>query len=150
MKRTIDVHTGQVMAGQGEVVLKSDTTGACMVIAAYDGIRKVGAMANAMFLENGLDAKRNFSALTIAAKAIDEMIADMTALGASKDDIEVCLVSGENVHQVEHDHGCDRDIELTIDLLKQRNIRFRDNSLRDAGHNRISLDVQTGDISYVT
>ncbi len=148
MKRYIDVHTGQVMAGQGDVVLKSDTTGACMVIAAYDAVKKIGALANAMLLEGRLDNSRKFSALDIAAKAIDEMISDMIALGSDKKNIEVRLVAGENIHEVEYDHGYEENVKKTMDLLRERNIPFREKP-QEVADFHVALDIETGNISYV-
>ena len=149
MKRFIDVPTGEVMAGQGDVVLKSATAGACMVIAAYDSVRKIGGLAHAMFMEGGLDEKRDFSVLNIATKAIDEMIKNMTLLGADQEDIEVRLVAGENIHPTQNDHGTIRSISSTIELLRQKHLRCIDHTDHDAGNLHVSLDVQSGQISYV-
>ena len=87
MKRFIDVHTGEVMAGCGEVVLKSDAQSACLVFAAYDSVRKIGALAHTMFFSNHSDRKSDFVNVQDASRAIDEMIEDMALLGANKDDV---------------------------------------------------------------
>ena len=88
MKKFIDVHAGEVMAGQGEVVLKSDSNRACVVIAAHDSIKKIGGLAHSMFLA-GLRNIKEESIREEAAKAIDEMLNDMSILGADLDNIEI-------------------------------------------------------------
>ncbi len=77
MKRLVDVHTGEVMAGSEETILHSDSHNRCMVICAYDNTKKVGGLAHAMFLSGKLNKKCSNSILRDAGGAIDEMIADM-------------------------------------------------------------------------
>jgi len=146
MKRFVDVHTGEVMAGRDEVILKSETNQACLVIAAYDSAKKVGALAHAMF-SGGM--KKNISLMRDAAGAIDEMLEDMTLLGSQKEDIKVCLVTGENVPHKDHDPNYDAKLSSTIELLKQKHIEVTENSVVDAGKSHIIFDVSSGQISYI-
>ncbi|HOW36620.1 MAG TPA: hypothetical protein PL155_09485 [Candidatus Omnitrophota bacterium] len=148
MKRFIDVHTGEVVAGQGEVVLKSDTRMACLVIAAYDSARKVGGLAHARLAVNGLDQNADLSNVQDPSRAIDEMITDMTLLGARRDDIEVCLVTGENFPPCSEDAECCQNINSTVDLLKKKCLRFSGNARWDRAHSHVSLDVESGNIVY--
>ena len=81
MKRLVDVHTGEIMAGSNETVLHSDSHNRCMVICAYDSTKKIGGLAHAMFLSAGrLNKKISRHTLKDAGGAIDEMIDDMLLL----------------------------------------------------------------------
>jgi chemotaxis receptor (MCP) glutamine deamidase CheD len=148
MKRRIDVHTGEIVAGQGEVVLQSDAQGACMVIVAYDAIKKIGGLAHALFASgNGLHTWQS-TLMKNAEGAIDEMVSDMTLLGSDKNDIEVALIAGENISNGSQDAVYANRISETIDLLKQKQIRFKESQADDKGHNHVCLDVASGDIVY--
>lgn len=148
MKKSIDVHTGEVVAGQGEVVLKSDTRIACLVIAAYDSARKVGGLAHARLAVNGLGQNGDLSNVQDPSKAIDEMITDMTLLGARRDDIEIRLVTGENLPPCSQDAECCQNINSTVDLLRQKCLKFSGNARWDRAHVHVSLDVESGNILY--
>lgn len=149
MKRFIGVHTGEIMAGQGEVILKSDTSSACIVIVGYDISKKIGGLAHAMFLKKGPEQRGNFSEMRDVEKAIDEMVKDMTLLGAKKENIEIRLVTGENVPHEEEDPDYDRNINSTLELLKQKHLRFNTDSIGDAGEFHVAFDVESGSIAYM-
>ena len=48
MKRIIDVYTGKVEAGGKDTILRSNAIASCVVIAAYEPTKKVGALAHVM------------------------------------------------------------------------------------------------------
>jgi len=148
MKKRIDVPSGEVVAGQGDVILNSIADGPCIVIAAYDASRKVGCIAHASF-QNGSSQKRfSLSFMRDPDSAIDEMIKDMELLGSDKDHIEVALVSGENLTPEEKNHGLGGQVNSMLGLLKQKNIHCRENKYFDAGSFHISLNVGSGEIFY--
>ena len=146
MKRFIDVHTGEIMAGQGEVVLKSDAGNACLVIAAYDRIKKVGALAHALFL-NGAAEHHHSPVIRDANAAIEEMINDMQMLGSEPQNIEVSVVAGENVHHPDHDPNYHKTIEHTLDILRNRHLRCLQNLKEDIGASHVELDVSSGEVN---
>ena len=146
MKKLIDVQRGEVMAGQGEVMLKSEAQGACLVIAAYDAKKKIGGLAHAMFLNGSLDKKHHSSVMRDAASAVDEMITDMTMLGSSRDDIEVSLITGENVRCPQSDPTYERNISSAIEILRNRHIKYADTAQALIGDVHVTLDVATGTI----
>lgn len=148
MKRFIDVHGGEVMAGQGDVVLKSNTNGSCLVIVAYDSIKKIGGLAHAIFFSNGLSQRKRCTVMRDADEAIDELLKDMTLLGAQRENIEVYLVTGENVPHKQNDPDYEKNISSTIDLLKQKHIRIKEQLADDLGYSHISFDVESGSILY--
>ncbi len=143
MKRFIDVHTGEVMAGQGEVVLKSDADSACLIIAAYDATKKIGALAHATLDANG--HKHHSPVWPDASHAVEEMINDMQMLGSQADDIEVSIVTGENVRHPENP-GYRKNIDEILEILRQHHIRFREGASENIGNAHIVLDVESGQI----
>ena len=112
----IDVYTGEVKAGGENTILKSNAIGSCVVIAAYDASKKVGALAHVM-LPGAAPEGKTFQRTRFAADSIEEMINRMTHLGAHKDDIEVCLVGGGNVLEREDDIICQDNIVSVVELL---------------------------------
>ena len=149
MKRLVDVHTGEIMAGSNETILHSESHNRCMVICAYDSTKKVGGLAHATFLSAGrMDKKISRPTLRDAGGAIDEMINDMLLLGANKDDIEVCLMTGENIPHRKDDPDYNKTLQEAIEILKEKHIKYRDGIVADAGDLHVSFDVETGHISY--
>lgn len=148
MKRVIDVHRGEIMVGQGEVVLESDTNGACLVILAYDASHKIGGLAHALYFSGRIDRQWHSSTLRNASDAIEAMIEDMVMIGADIDNIEVALVSGENVFHDEKDPEYLKNLNSTIEILKGKNIRLRKDSCQDIGLHHVALDVESGEVVY--
>lgn len=147
MKRFINVHTGEVMAGKDEILLHSDTHAACMVIVAYDSKAKIGGLAHAMFRPHNGN-KRKYKIMRDAEHAIDEMVTDMTALGAIKDHIEVCLVTGENVPREEAGEEYVQNLNDVLAVLAQKKIRCKEETIKDIGRLHVTFDVESGDIIY--
>ncbi len=84
MKEVIDISTGAVEVAGAGAILRSNAIGSCIVIAAYDSSKKVGAMAHIMLpgrAPKGADSERT----RYAADAIDEMIDRMTRTGANNE-----------------------------------------------------------------
>lgn len=155
MKRFIGVHAGEIMTGRGETVLKSDTNSACLVIVAYDSTRKIGSLAHAVFMpmngtnHNGSNHHSKFSSyIRDVSQAIDEMLTEMTLLGANKDEIEIRLVTGENVAHQQGDPHYFEPLNTTVDLIKQKHLRVTSDTAVDVGKGHVSLDVDTGMVSY--
>ncbi len=96
MKKIVDVYTGEVKAGKEDMLLKSNAIGSCIVIAAYDSIQKVGALAHIM-LPGVAPLGKHLQPTRYASNAIEEMIKQMTHLGANIKRTETCLVGGGNV-----------------------------------------------------
>ena len=147
MKRIIDVHTGEVKAGRKDTILESNAIGSCVVIAAYDSTKKVGALAHVM-LPGAVPEGKTFQRTRYAADAIEEMISRMTHLGTHKDDVEVCLVGGGNVLKRKDDTICQENIRSVVQLLDEKRIRIRKKAVGGMGRRSISLDVKNGTIHY--
>ena len=95
-----------------------------------------------------MNKKCSNSVLRDAGGAIDEMIDDMLLLGASKEDIEVCLMTGENIPHRPDDPDYNKTLQEAINILKDKHIKYREGAIADAGDLHVSFDVETGHISY--
>jgi chemotaxis protein CheD len=146
MREIVDVNTGEVKVGGEKVVLRSIAIGSCIVIAAYDSEKKIGAMAHVML--PGSAPKKALERTRYAADAIEEMIYQMTGAGADKDNIEVCLVGGGNVLKKEDDTICRDNIKSTTQLLKEKHIPVRSAVLGGTERKGVFLDVRSGIVSY--
>jgi len=147
MKEVIDISTGAVEVAGAGTILRSNAIGSCIVIAAYDSSKKVGAMAHIMLpgrAPKDADSERT----RYAADAIDEMINRMTRTGANQCDLEVCLVGGGNVLKKQDDTICKDNIESTTELLGKKHIPVRAAVLGGTERKCISLDVGSGSIFY--
>ncbi len=149
MKRRINVHTGEIMAGQGDVVLNSETDKECIVIVAHDATKKIGCLGHAMFLSEKLNTSVNSCIMKDVSGAIDEMLEDMTLLGSTADNIEISLVAGENIKHKEEDIDFLGNINSAIGLLKEKHVRLKDNVTNRMEKRHISLDVESGQISML-
>ncbi len=146
MKRLIEVPWGEVMAGQGEVVLNSNTDSECLVIAAYDAAKKIGCLAHAVFSDPKKLHRSCVSVMRSLTDAVDEMIKDMTLLGADQNNIEVALVAGENIPHTKDDPQYNGRIKAVMDVLAKRHIRCRGDRICDIGSSHVGLDVASGKI----
>ncbi len=146
MKEIIDVNTGQVKLGRGEVILRSLAIGSCIAVAAYDSKAKIGAMAHIML--PGSAPGKSSERTKYAANAIDEMIGMMVQADSQRSNIEVCLVGAGNVLQKEDDAICAANMQSTTRLLEERNIPIRATALGGTERKSIFLDVESGNVSY--
>jgi len=147
MKEVIDISTGAVEVAGAGAILRSNAIGSCIVIAAYDSSKKVGALAHIMLpgrAPKDADSERT----RYAANAIDEMINRMTRTGANKCDLEVCLVGAGNILKKQDDTICKDNIESTTELLEKKHIPVRAMVLGGTKRKSISLDVGSGSIFY--
>lgn len=147
MKNIIDVQTGEVKAGSGEVIIKSDAIGSCIAIVAYDSRKKAGAIAHVML--PGVSPEKCTPPRTrYAADAIDVMINEVARLGVNSDDIEVCLVGGANVLKRNNDTIWKDNIDSVVELLKRKNIKIRAEALGGTKRRSVFIDVERGVIHY--
>jgi len=147
MKEVIDISTGAVEVAGAGAILRSNAIGSCIVIAAYDSSKKVGAMAHIM-LPGRAPKDADSESTRYAADAIDEMINRMTRTGANQCDLEVCLVGAGNVLKKQDDTICKDNIESTTELLGKKHIPVRAMVLGGTERKCVSLEVESGSIFY--
>ena len=147
MKRIINVYTGEVKAGGKDLILKSNGIGSCVVVAAYDSIKKVGALAHVMV--HGAAPKDKVTQQTrYAANAINEMIEQMTILGADKDNIETCLIGGGNVLKRVDDTICQNNISSVLKILHKKGLKIRKKAVGGTARRTVLFDIENGAIYY--
>ena len=147
IKEIIYVDSGEVKSGGENTILKSNAIGSCVVIAAYDSKKKIGALAHAMV--PGASSKRRTLHKTIyTADAIEEMINNMIHDGSNKNDIKACLVGGGNVLERKDDSICDENIKSITELLNRNHIKINAKAVGGTVRRSISFDVETGSIYY--
>lgn len=147
MKKTIHVSTGEVKAAKKTAILKSAAIGSCVVIAAYDAKKMIGAMAHVML--PGTSPKKTSSPRTrYAVDAIEKMIAMMTPLGTDRKNIEVCLVGGANILQREDDTIGRNNTDSVTELLTIQNMEIKARSLGGTERRSVTLDVENGNVYH--
>lgn len=147
MKEIIDVNTGEVKFGSGQIVLRSLAIGSCVVIPAYDRRRKAGAMAHVML--PGEAPLKASNKTKYASNAIDKIFGEMAKDSSAVSDIEVCLVGAGNVLQKEDDTICAANIESVTLLLKAKGILIRATALGGVTRKSIFLDTENGAVSCI-
>lgn len=146
MKEIIDVNTGKVGVAGTRVILRAIAIGSCIVVAAYDSTRKVGAMAHIML--PGRAPKKTSEKTKYAGDAIDEMIKGITEKGSKESDLQICLVGGGNVLKKKDDTIGQDNIESTTELLQEKHIPIRATVLGGTERKGVSLDVENGTVFY--
>ena len=146
MKDIIDVNTGQVRLGRGNVVLRSLAIGSCIAAAGYDFRAGIGAVAHIML--PGSAPEESPEKTRYAENAIEEMVGLMVYGGSQKGNIEVCLVGAGNVLKKDDDTICVDNIRSTVRVLEERGIPIRATALGGTERKSIFLDIETGKITY--
>lgn len=146
MKKIIDVNTGQVKVGRGNVVLRSLAIGSCIAAAAYDCEARIGAVAHIMLPGR---APEDFPEKTrYAEDAVEELIGLMVGGSSRPGNLDVCLVGAGNVLQKADDTICMANIRSTMQAFEQRDIPIRATALCGTDRKSIFLEIATGKVSY--
>jgi chemotaxis protein CheD len=148
-KETIEVLAGEVKMGIAGSILKSVGIGSCVVIAAYDSRKKLGAMAHVM--HHAISATDNvYEPKTLYANdAINALLIDIGRAGSSVADIEVCLAGGANVLRRDHDTIWKDNVDSVIKLLSEKGINVVAQSVGGTERRSVSLDCETGTVTCV-
>ncbi len=147
MKRTIDVYTGEVKAGEKDTILRANAIASCIVVAAYDSIKNVGALAHVMIPGTAPEG-RVLQRTRYAANAIEELIDRMTLLGAHQDLIETCLVGGGNVLKRDDDMICQENLASIEKILNEKGIKIRGKAVGGTERRTILFDIEKGSVHY--
>lgn len=139
----IDVNTGEVKVGM-EGTLRSLAIGSCVVVAAYDCQKGIGALAHVMLPRKAPEKAPEKT--KYAADAIDEMIKQMAGAGGRQEDIEVCLVGGGNVLQKDDDTVCQENIKSANEILEKKQIPIRASTVGGTQRKSVFLEVESGSI----
>lgn len=146
MKEIIDVNTGQVRLGRGNVVLRSLAIGSCIAATAYDCEARIGAVAHIML--PGRAPENSPEKTRYAEDAIEELIGLMVGGSSIPGNLDVCLVGAGNVLQKANDTICMANIRSTMQAFEQRDIPIRATALGGTDRKSVFLDIATGKVSY--
>lgn len=147
MKKPIVVSLSEVKAGEKDTILKSNAIASCIVIAAYDSIKNVGALAHIM-VPGSAPKKKVLQRTRYAANAIEEMIDRMSLLGADKSGMETCLVGGGNVLKRDDDTICHENLAPVIKLLNEKGIKIRKRDVGGTVRRTVLFDIEKGSVHY--
>ena len=147
MKATIFVVSGEVWAAAQKIILRSDGIGSCVVVAAYDKQRRIGALAHIMLPGRSLKSGISYNT-KYAQDAIEDMLFKMCRLGTAKDCIEACLVGGANVLNDKNDTICVVVISSVSKILQEHGIRVVAKALGGTTRRWASLDIEEGKVYY--
>ena len=145
MKEFIDVNSGQVKVGTKGTTLRSAAIGSCIVVAAYDSRKSIGAMAHIMLASSA--PQQHPEKTKYASDALEEMLNQMFEAGSNADDIEVCLVGAVNVLENVDDTICEDNIKSVSTILAEKNIPVRASALGGTERRSVFLDVENGVVS---
>ena len=90
----ITITMGGVQSAQNAAVLETGGVGSCVVIVLYDKLNKIGGMAHAMLPALPAASADGNNPLKYVDCALQELLRQLTALGAQKDDLIAWLAGG--------------------------------------------------------
>ena len=93
---SLEVHIGHVAVSEDSERLIASGVGSCVVVTLYDPNRRIGAMAHAI-LPSASRTRGDGPDTRHVDMAIDAMLKDLLARGASKQDLEAKIVGGANM-----------------------------------------------------
>lgn len=146
MKTIIDINTGEVKVAKEPVMLRSIAIGSCIVVAAMNFERKIGAMAHIM-LPGKAESKAAIKT-RYAVDAIDELIRMMNGSEHNTIDIEACLVGAGNILKKPDDTICQANISSATQILKEKDIPVRASVLGGTERKSVFMDIEKGRISF--
>ncbi len=146
MEKIVYVNSAEVVIGTGETILKSSPIGSCIVVAAYDSKKRIGAMAHIML--PGHAPEQSSEKTKYAADGIEEMLNQMLKIGSNANNIEVCLVGAGNVLQKEDDTICKDNIKSVTAILAEKNIPVRASVLGGTERKSVFMNIGNETISY--
>jgi len=141
------VNTGEVSSGGIEIILNSGAIGSCVVITAFDPVRKVGAMAHVM-LPGSVPVTNQLHATRYAANAIEEMLIQLKRFKINEENIEICLVGGANVLKRENDTIGKDNLDSVAQLFREKQIEIKAKSIGGFERRTVLFDIGKGCIYY--
>lgn len=148
MSKLLDVQTGEVKVSRGKIILRSSAVGSCVVVVAYDAKLKVGGLAHIMLPGIAPAGRKASERSKYAVNGINAMLAKMTRLGCSRDDIGVVLVGGANVLQRKDDMTWKNNIDSVLEALQQEQLKVRAQAIGGVRRRSVSLDLEHGAVLF--
>lgn len=141
------VNTGEVRTGGRETILNSGAIGSCVVIAAFDTLMHVGAMAHVM-LPGRSPIKNELQTTRYAVNAIEEMLCQLKKFGIEQENIKISLVGGGNVLKRENDTIGADNLDAIEQILQEKQIEVIARSVGGFERRTVLFDIEKGCIYY--
>lgn len=117
MERVVDVDTGEVQADRGNVILRSNAIGSCVVVAAILPGSHTGALAH-ILLPGKAPENCTESLNRYAFNALTELFEKLKGLSASKQDVITFMIGGANVLKRKDDQIGEFNIASVESILR--------------------------------
>jgi len=138
------VLTGRIATGSKEGLLISSPLGSCVAVIAYDINTKIGGLAHVMLPGKSPKGDDN----KYAENAIANLMDELKNLGASKINIEICLVGGANVLRKEDDNIADSLIISVSGILEKKRLNIIASSLGGYERRSAKLNLNLGIVNF--
>jgi chemotaxis protein CheD len=141
-----EVKMGKVVVSNNGVCLSTTGVGSCLVITLFDPQARLGAMAHTM-LPSGASHGVSHSTKYVDL-AIDAMITQLEALGASTKNLEAKLVGGANMfpHDQEHDIGAE-NVAKAKKIFKKKGIQLIGEAVGGSHGRSVEFSVTSGGVT---
>lgn len=140
-----DVNTGEVKVAGPGFTLRSSAIGSCVVVVAFDAVRRLGGMVHVM-VPGECMRKDDEDRTRYARDGIETMFAEMIDSGASMDRIQACMVGGGNVLRRADDTIAEDNINSVLDILTAKNIPIMARSLGGFERRSVSFDIDRSSV----
>ncbi len=138
----IEVETGKVKTARAPAKLRSLAIGSCVAVILYDHTHHVGGIAHVM-LPSTDTYLPSTDLLKYANFAIEELVKNLTDLGATKEALKANLVGGAMVVRDSLDIGKE-NIKTVEHKLKEMSIEVLARRLGGYERRSATLDTSTG------
>lgn len=148
MKEVIDVQTGEVKAGCGNVILRSVALGSCVAVILADPPKQRAALAHVMLPGKAPDKPARDDRTKYAVDAIDAAAAMMRNMGSEPRDCCVTVVGGANVLRRPDDTVACDNVRSNLSVLHEKGLRVVAQAVGGFQRRNVTIDVQTGIVAY--
>ena len=138
------VSTEHIATGSKEGLLTSSPLDSCVTVLAYDKTTKTSGLAHVMLPDKSPKGNNN----RYAENAITNLIDEFKNLGASKTNIEICLIGGANVLRKENNNIANQLIISVYDILKKKKLNVIASSLGGYERRTAKLDLSSGIVNF--
>ncbi|MFW6309587.1 MAG: chemotaxis protein CheD [Prolixibacteraceae bacterium] len=147
MKEPVIVQTGEVKTGGRNDILKSSPIGSCVVVVLFDEEIAAGGMAHIMLPGKAPDRKDTVPA-RYAYNAIEELLKQMTELGARQSHLNAVIAGGGNVLKRDGDMIGALNADAVNHLLSEKNIPVLAQSVGGTNRKSVRFNIEQRVIYY--
>lgn len=141
------VNTGEVRSAGAGTILNSGAIGSCVVVAAFDPVKTMGAMVHVM-LPGRCPSDNQPDANQYAANAIEEMMRQLGKYEVQRNTVALCLVGGANVLRRADDNIAKDNLDSVEMLLGQKQLGIRARATGGFERRTVCFDIGRGCMHY--